>query len=119
MKKIKRILVCDDDKDVLYMVTFVLTNIGWEIFTSTDCSEVIEKASEILPSVILMDINFSNRNSAKITSHLKEDLDLKSAKVEQIFKKHFDASGVKVTQALKLNPKTKHIPVVLFSARDE
>jgi CheY-like chemotaxis protein len=119
MNEIKKVLVCDDDEDVLSMITVVLTGIGWQIYPTTDCSEIIEKACEISPAVILMDINFSNRNSNRINSPLKGNTNLQSTKVEQIFKEHLDRSGVKITQALKLNRQTKHIPVVLFSARDD
>jgi CheY-like chemotaxis protein len=84
--KMKRVLICDDDQDVLYLVTFVLTNIGFEVFTSTDCNEIIEKVLEIKPSVIIMDNNIP------------------------------DEGGVITTQILKKHPDSKHIPVIFFTS---
>ena len=51
----KRVLVCDDDKDILYIMTLALTGIGWEVKTCEDCDNIIDKINEFDPFVIVMD----------------------------------------------------------------
>jgi CheY-like chemotaxis protein len=82
----KRVLVCDDDEDTLYMATFVLTEAGWNVSTATDCTNIVEKVSQASPHVILMDITIP------------------------------EEGGVNATKILRKHPHTKHIPVILFSS---
>jgi CheY-like chemotaxis protein len=48
-------LVCDINSHILYSVTFMLTAIDWEVFTSTDADNIIERVVKLSPSVILID----------------------------------------------------------------
>lgn len=73
----KRALVCDHNQDVLYMVTFVLTGIGWEVITSTDCDDIITKTREANPSVILVDNDFPKGGGVPTIQTLKKHLDFK------------------------------------------
>ena len=82
----KRAFVCDHDQNVLYMVTFVLTGIGWEVFTSTEYDNIIEKVLELNPSVILID------------NDIPKD------------------GGVIVMQILKKHSAAKHIPVIFLTS---
>jgi CheY-like chemotaxis protein len=89
MIAMKRVLICDDDQDTLYMGTFVLTEDGWDVSTSTDCINIVEKVQKTSPSVILMDITIP------------------------------EEGGVVATQILKKHPDTKRIPVILFSSNPD
>jgi CheY-like chemotaxis protein len=115
----KRVLVCDDDQDILYMVTFVLKEVGWEIYSSGDCKNIIDKVREIEPSVILMDVNFPKANVATITTHLNGFPDLAGAKGTPFFKDNQDERGAKMAKAIKNHLETRHIPVILFSSSSE
>jgi CheY-like chemotaxis protein len=115
----KRVLVCDDDQDVLYMVTFVLKEVGWEIYGSGDCKNIIDKVREVEPSVILMDVNFPKANETTITSHLNGFPDLAGVTAAQFFKDNQDERGAKMARAIKKHPETKHIPVIIFSSSSE
>jgi two-component system cell cycle response regulator DivK len=115
----RKVLVCDDDQDVLYMVTFILSESGWQVDAIKDYNNIIERVTEFTPSVILMDINFPKINAATFTESLKENPNLNAPKVEQNFKQYFEPMGVKTTQLLKSQPQTLHIPVILFSARED
>jgi len=53
--KLKKVILFDDDEDILSICKFILEEKQWEVFTFTDCNNIIEKVSEILPNVILMD----------------------------------------------------------------
>jgi CheY-like chemotaxis protein len=86
---IKKVLIFDDDEDILSICTFVLEDRGWSVFTFADCNEIIEKVSRINPDVILMD------------NWIPE------------------TGGVAATQILKKITELKHIPVIFFSANND
>lgn len=82
----RKIIIFDDDEDILSICTYVLEEQGWEVHTFTNCNSVTERVAEITPSVILMD----NRIP--------------------------DSGGIEATQKLKNSASLKDIPVVYFSA---
>lgn len=85
----KKIVIFDDDEDILSICAYILEEQGWEVHTYTDCNNITEKVSSIMPSVILMD-NWIP-----------------------------DAGGIVATQTLKSNEDLKSIPVVYFSANSD
>jgi DNA-binding NtrC family response regulator len=87
--KTKKIIIFDDDEDILSICSYILEEQGWEVKTFTDCNDIVEKVSAILPDVILMD-NWIP-----------------------------DAGGINATQTLKKNDDLKNIPVVYFSANSD
>jgi CheY-like chemotaxis protein len=82
-----RVLVCEIDESELYLITFVLTNIGWEVSSCPDCSDIVDMVKEFKPSIIMMD-NDKTKNG-----------------------------GIHATQTLKNNKETKHIPVIFISSK--
>ena len=85
----KRILIFDDDIDILSICSYILEEEGWQVHTSTNCNNIIEKVKEISPDVILMDNWIPN------------------------------TGGIIATQALKNDNKLKNIPVIYFSANND
>jgi len=85
----KKIVIFDDDEDILSVCTYVLEEQGWEVHVFTDCNQIVEKVNPIMPDVILMD-NWIP-----------------------------DTGGIIATQALKNNDTLKNIPVVYFSANSD
>ena len=85
----RKIIIFDDDEDILSICNYVLHEQGWEVHTFTDCNNIIEKVSGINPDVILMD-NWIP-----------------------------DAGGIIATQTLKKHEELKKIPVVYFSANSD
>lgn len=82
----KKIILFDDDEDILLICSYILNKDGWDVHAFTDCTQVIERVSSIMPAVILMD-NWIP-----------------------------DVGGIETTQQLKSHPKLKDIPVIYFSA---
>lgn len=85
----KKIIIFDDDEDILSICSYILEEQGWEVHTFTDCNNIIEKVSGIVPDVILMD-NWIP-----------------------------DAGGIIATQTLKKDEELKKIPVIYFSANSD
>ena len=85
----KKIIIFDDDEDILSVCTYVLEEQGWEVHVFTDCNQIIDKVTSVMPHVILMD-NWIP-----------------------------DTGGIVATQTLKSDETLKRIPVVYFSANSD
>lgn len=52
----KKILLIDDEQDILEILTYNLEKEGYEIYTATNGNEGIEVAKKIIPDLILLDV---------------------------------------------------------------
>ncbi|PWK72480.1 two-component system cell cycle response regulator DivK [Mucilaginibacter oryzae] len=85
----KKIIIFDDDEDILSICSYILEEQGWEVHTYNDCNNIVERVSAILPDVIMMD-NWIP-----------------------------DLGGIIATQTLKKTEALKDIPVIYFSANSD
>jgi len=77
----KKIIIFDDDEDILSICSYILEEQGWEVHTYTDCNNIIEKVSGVHPDVILMDNWIPDAGGIIATQTLKKDADLKGIPV--------------------------------------
>ncbi|HCN84121.1 MAG TPA: response regulator [Sphingobacteriaceae bacterium] len=77
----KRILIFDDDIDILSICSYILEELGWEVHTSTNCNNIVEKVKNIVPDVILMDNWIPDTGGIVATQTLKNDMELKNIPV--------------------------------------
>ena len=77
----KRVLVCDDDKEILEVLDLVLTGAGWEVITSEHVNEIIEQVAKSNPSVIIMDNWIPDTGGIIATQHIKSHPISKSIQV--------------------------------------
>jgi DNA-binding response OmpR family regulator len=82
----KRVLILDDDLDILQICTIVLKKKGFDVLTLSTSNEVVEQVKAFQPDVILMDNWIPG------------------------------PGGVEATRTLKLDTTTHDIPVIFFSA---
>ena len=82
----KRVLILDDDPDILQICSIVLKKKGFDVSTLNTSSQVIEQVKFYHPDVILMDNWIPG------------------------------PGGIEATRMLKLAPETHDIPVIFFSA---
>ena len=82
----KRVLILDDDIDILQICTIVLKKKGFDVQTLNNSSQVLSQVRSYQPDVILMDNWIPG------------------------------PGGVEATRLLKLDPDTQDIPVIFFSA---
>lgn len=85
----KRIIIFDDDEDILAICSFVLEESGWEVFVFPNCKDVVERVTEINPAAIVMD------------NWIPE------------------TGGIIATRLLKSSEAVKNIPVIYFSANSK
>lgn len=51
----KKVLIFDDDRDILEVCTIVLETNGFEVITQKDCEDILAKIDLYTPDVLLMD----------------------------------------------------------------
>ena len=84
-----RVLVVDDEPDLIRILQFGLQAIGFQIETASDGQEALKKAREQKPDIILLDL-------------MLPKLD-----------------GYKVCRLLKFDERYKNIPIIILSARTQ
>ena len=89
MTKSASILVVDDDPEIVTMLSMRLTKRGYKVSTADDGNKAIEAAKREKPDVVLLDVMMPGK------------------------------SGWEVARALKQDPKTQDIKIVMVSAIGE
>lgn len=85
----KRVLICDDDADILFICSYIFEKQGMEVVTQTHCNNIVETVKTIQPDVILMDNWIPDSGGIVASRNIKEDTEL------------------------------NHIPIVYFSANND
>ncbi|MBQ8271469.1 MAG: response regulator transcription factor [Tidjanibacter sp.] len=67
-----RILLVDDEPDILEFVGYNLTREGFEVSTASNGLLAIERAKEFLPHLILLDVMMPEMDGMQTCRHLKE-----------------------------------------------
>jgi DNA-binding response OmpR family regulator len=84
-----RILIAEDERDIRDLITFTLNYAGYEVTPTSNGEEAYEKAQEIVPDLILLDVRMPR------------------------------LSGYETCEKIKAHESTKHIPVVFLSAKGQ
>ncbi len=82
----KKILVLDDDIDILTVVQLVLESNGFEVVAISNWQQIYTQIEKFKPDLILLDVSLGTQDGRNICKQLKSDLN------------------------------TKHISIILFSA---
>jgi PleD family two-component response regulator len=83
-----RLLIVDDDADISNMLHIYFSGIGYDVLAGRRGLEVLEKARQYLPNLILLDIVLP------------------------------DINGFEVFRRLRTHMRTRHIPVIFLTQRD-
>ena len=71
--KNKKVLVADDEPDILEIISYNLINEGYEVFTAKDGNEAIEKANKIHPDLIILDIMMPFKTGVQVCQILRRE----------------------------------------------
>lgn len=77
----KKILIVDDEPDVLKVVVFRLKKMGFEIITGTDGGQGLELARAQKPDMIFLDFRMPVMDGAQVCALIKKDETLKKIPV--------------------------------------
>jgi CheY-like chemotaxis protein len=70
---IKKILVVDDENDLLLVTLLRLKHVGYEAFGAVNGQEALDLARQKMPDLILMDVLLPVMNGDVVTGLLKKD----------------------------------------------
>ncbi len=85
----KKVIIYDDDTDLLEVCSLILQSKNFEVITRDKCTSILNDLKEHRPDVVLMD-NWIP-----------------------------DTGGVQATRLIKESDTFKHIPVIFFSANND
>lgn len=71
-KKDIKLLLVDDEPDILEIVSYNLQNEGYQIFTATNGVEAIEKAKTVKPHLILLDVMMPKMDGIEACEKIRE-----------------------------------------------
>jgi two-component system alkaline phosphatase synthesis response regulator PhoP len=66
-----KILIADDEPDILEIIEFNLRANGYEVTTAKNGDEAFEKAKKILPDLIILDIMMPGKNGIEVCNLLR------------------------------------------------
>lgn len=69
--KQRKILIADDEPDILEIISYNLINEGYLVFTAKDGIEAIEKAKEVQPDLIILDIMMPHKSGVDVCRILR------------------------------------------------
>jgi two-component system phosphate regulon response regulator PhoB len=84
-----RILIVEDERDIVQVVRFALEQAGYEVLHARDAEEAFKAVGQELPELILLDVMLP------------------------------DLPGTEICKRLKSSPRTREIPVVMLTARSD
>ena len=67
----KKILIADDEPDILEIIGFNLRKDGYEVYTARDGNEALEKAKEVMPQLIILDIMMPYKTGIEVCRLLR------------------------------------------------
>lgn len=71
MSTVKKILIADDEPDILEILQYNLQAEGFEVSTAKNGNEAIEKAKRILPDLIILDIMMPGKTGMEVCNTLR------------------------------------------------
>ena len=85
----RRILVVDDEPEILEVVESRLKANGYDVVTARDGVQAVERLNEALPALIILDVMMPQ------------------------------VDGFKVLEVLKTHPRTSEIPIIMLTSKGE
>lgn len=67
----KRILIADDEPDILEIISYNLSNEGFDVYTAKNGDEAIERAKQLNPDLIILDIMMPKKTGVEVCSMLR------------------------------------------------
>ncbi|AZI55585.1 response regulator transcription factor [Epilithonimonas vandammei] len=68
----KKILLVDDEQDILEIISYNLEKEGYHVFTASNGNDGIAKAKEILPDLILLDVMMPEKDGIETCQELRK-----------------------------------------------
>jgi two-component system alkaline phosphatase synthesis response regulator PhoP len=90
-----KILIADDEADILEIISFHLIKEGFEVHTAKDGSEAIEKANTYAPDCIILDIMMPKRTGFEVCEYLRSNTQFDKTLIVLLTALNDEASHIK------------------------
>jgi two-component system alkaline phosphatase synthesis response regulator PhoP len=90
-----KILIADDEADILEIISFHLIKAGFEVHTAKDGSEAIEKANTYAPDCIILDIMMPKRTGFEVCEYLRSNTQFDKTLIVLLTALNDEASHIK------------------------
>src|SRR5688500_1571350 len=67
----RKILIADDEPDIVEILKYNLQREGYDVFTAADGEEAIEKAKETAPDLVVLDIMMPKKTGVEVCEILR------------------------------------------------
>ena len=71
MSIVKKILIADDEPDILEILKYNLVGQGYEVITAKDGDEALDKAKRTLPDLIILDVMMPRKTGVEVCQLLR------------------------------------------------
>lgn len=79
--ELKKILIADDEPDILEIISFNLEKEGFVVYTATDGNDAINKAQKLLPDLIILDVMMPHKTGIEACAILRQQPQLKETPI--------------------------------------
>lgn len=77
----KRVLIADDEPNIMVSLEFLMQRSGYEIRTAANGDEALKAAQEFRPHLMLLDVMMPVRNGYEVCQAVRENPGLKGMKI--------------------------------------
>ena len=77
----KKVLIVDDEPDLLRVVTFRIKKMGYDVLVASDGEEALDKAGKEKPDLLLLDIRLPKLSGPEVCRKIRADKRLKDIPV--------------------------------------
>ncbi len=86
----KKILIADDEPNIVISLEFLMQQAGYDVRSATDGEEAMRVMSSFKPDLVLLDIMLPLYDGFQVCQKIREDPELKGAKVVMLTAKGRD-----------------------------
>lgn len=97
-----RVLVVDDEPDILQSTSFLLKKMGHEVLTARDGRECLEKLRKVKVDLLLLDFFMPGMSGREVLERIRKDKNLKDTKVVMLTVARLSETGRGMLKKLKV-----------------
>ena len=87
----KKILIADDEPNIVVAIEFLLQQSGFEVVVARNGDEALELIAARLPDLVLLDVMMPKKNGYEVCTRIRERADWRHIKVVMLSAKGRDA----------------------------
>ena len=76
-----KVLVVDDDPEILKMLKMRLSNSGYDVSTAADGQQAVDRAREVQPHLVVLDVMMPKMNGWEVARALRQEEGTKNVKI--------------------------------------